>query len=44
MSLFSREPLSTLRFLPAGENELEALAFGALRVLRGEEDFRVFNG
>jgi butyrate kinase len=27
-----------------GENELEALAFGTLRVLRGEEDFRVFSG
>jgi butyrate kinase len=27
-----------------GENELEALALGALRVLRGEEDFLVFKG
>jgi butyrate kinase len=26
-----------------GENELEALAFGALRVLRGEETFRTFD-
>jgi butyrate kinase len=27
-----------------GENEMEALAFGALRVIRNEEDAHVFNG
>ena len=26
----------------AGENEMDSLAFGALRVLRGEEEAKVF--
>jgi butyrate kinase len=33
--------ISKVKIFP-GENELEALAMGALRVLRGEEEARVY--